>query len=331
MWQSTRRVVERMHRERPIEAVLSYWIHPDGDAALRAAQRLGVPSAVTVGGSDVLLLPNEPKRCREIRRVLNATDVVLTVSEGLRNAVLALDIDPAKVHTVYQGIDDNVFHPGSKSAARDVVNVPMEAETLLWVGRMVDVKRLDLLIAAFAIVVAARPNALLCLVGSGPRLVESRQRVADAGIVNNVRFVGAVAPEALGHWYRAADFTVLSSDSEGLPNVLRESLACGTPYVTTDVGDIREIDTGHSGKFVSPGNARLFAEAILGALDGRANALRAECSPRTWRDMADEIVSLMQTRHSPLTPALSPASESRSLSSVHHGGEGADKTLIHMG
>ncbi len=308
MWRSTRSLISRIQHEQPIDAVISYWAHPDGDAGLRAAQHYGVPSAVIGGGSDVLLLPKEPRRGKEVRRVLRETDIILTVSEGLRKAVIELDIDPTKVHTVYQGVDERIFHPGSKQSTREALQLPTDADVLLWVGRFVDVKRLDVLISAFAGVVAARPKALLCLIGSGPNVAECRQQVAAAGIEEHVRFAGGAAPETLGDWYRAADLTVMSSDSEGLPNVLRESLACGTPYVTTDVGNIREVDGGRSGRFVPKGDAGRLSQAIQQALDDVGRSLRVENHvPRTWRDMGEEIASLFEmSRSSCPSPQPSP-------------------------
>ena len=57
----------------------------------------------------------------------------------------------------------------------------------------------------------------------------------------HITFIGPRVHDELPDWYRAADLTVLPSHSEGLPNVLRESLACGTPFVATNVGGISEI------------------------------------------------------------------------------------------
>jgi glycosyltransferase involved in cell wall biosynthesis len=326
MWRASKPRVEQLHREQPIDAVLSYWVHPDGDAGLQAAQFCRVPSAVIVGGSDVLIMPKSPRRRREIQRVLRETDIVLTVSDGLRQAVIDLGIDPSKVHTAYQGMETRAFHRGSQSAAREKLKLPAHAKVLVWVGRMVDVKRLDLLIEAFRSVAAARPQAMLCLIGSGPLLEECRERVEEADLEERVRFVGSVTPEQLGDWYRAADRTVLSSDSEGLPNVLRESLACGTPYITTDVGNIREIDQGRFGRFVPRRDVKQLSAEIIAALDETGGPMQDDSYiPRTWRDMADQVTSLLETARGRGDDAASPESlaraapaKSRTLQLVHH-------------
>jgi glycosyltransferase involved in cell wall biosynthesis len=90
--------------------------------------------------------------------------------------------------------------------------------------------------------------------------------------------------------------TVLSSDSEGLPNVLRESLACGTPYVTTDVGNLREIDQGRFGRFVLRRDVQGLSAAISAALDETDGPMNVQgYSPRTWKEMADQVMGLIES------------------------------------
>src|SRR5262249_54672922 len=84
MWQSVRRRVRKLTEGFTPDCVLSYWLHPDGEVAVRAARAFGVPSAVIVGGSDALLLPRNPARRRSIKRVLDQSDALITVSQGLK-------------------------------------------------------------------------------------------------------------------------------------------------------------------------------------------------------------------------------------------------------
>jgi hypothetical protein len=80
LWQSIRATVWRLLDSYLPDAVIGYWAHPDGEVAVRVARLLGVPSAVIVGGSDVLLLPRDHKRRRCVVKVLNETDAVLARS-----------------------------------------------------------------------------------------------------------------------------------------------------------------------------------------------------------------------------------------------------------
>lgn len=294
MWRSIERTVRSVHTAQQVDAVLSYWAHPDGEAGLLAARLLGVPHAVIVGGSDVLLLPQRADRRRAVCNVLNNSDAVITVSEGLRTAAIQLGVDPFHVHTIYQGIDADRFHPGLRAAARRRLGLPAERPVLLWVGRMVEVKRLDVLIAASRELQARGVDFMLCLAGDGPQRAGIEQLVRQHGLVDHVRFIGSVRHEHLAEWYRAADATVLSSRSEGLPNVLRESLACGTPFAATDVGSISEIADRTWSRLSRPNDPHALADAMSGVLSAECRAGAARYRARTWTACAADVGRLLE-------------------------------------
>lgn len=294
IWHSIRGAIRRIANGFRPDVVISYWAFPDGDGGCRIADHFGVPSVVIAGGSDVLLLPKEPARGAAVRRVLTRSHMVTTVSDGLRDATIALGVPPARVRTIRQGINRDVFHPGDKPAARRKLSLADDAEILLWVGRMVPVKNLDLLIDAMKSLSATRPDLVLHLIGDGPSKNALRARVKAEGLSKNVKFEGAIAHDRLADWYRAADATVLSSHSEGLPNVLRESLACGTPFVATDVGDIREIAEPGASRLVAAGDAGSLAEAIVAILNPACREAAAMYKPRSWSECAAEYGDLLQ-------------------------------------
>ncbi len=295
LWHSVRSTVRRMAAGTAVDAVLSYWAHPDGEAGLRAAQELGVPHAVIVGGSDVLLLPRDRSRGACVRRVLEESDAVITVSDGLRDAVTELGVDPGRVHTVYQGIDTDLFTPGDRAAARRSLNLSEDVPAFLWVGRMVDVKGLDILLGACFELQRRRRDFRLYLIGDGPLRKQMDAEIHERNLSQQVHCIGPLPPAQLADWYRAADATVLSSWSEGLPNVLRESLACGAPFVATDVGSIREIADPKLCVLCPPGDPHSFAGAVETLLDGEYRTAAARYQPRSWRDCADEITSLLES------------------------------------
>ncbi|MBC7818295.1 MAG: glycosyltransferase [Planctomycetaceae bacterium] len=299
MWFSVRRHIGRVVEEFRPEAVVSYWAHPDGEVAFRAAQPLGIPSVVIIGGSDVLLLPNDRRRRPKIQRVLRESSAVMTVSEGLRDAVIDLGTDPSRVHTIYQGVDDKLFFPGDADAARQRLSLPADRRLLLWVGRMVEVKGLDTLIAAFDLARQKQSDLHLLLVGDGPLRASVQADVERRGLGGHVTFTGAQPPAQLPDWYRAADLFVLSSWSEGLPNVLREAVACGRPFVSTDIGSVREIAESHAGspfaELVPVGDAAAMAVAIERVLRPEYLAVAQSVPCRSWRDTARDLVSLLRS------------------------------------
>ncbi len=294
MWASIRNTVRRTLAEFPVDWVVSYWAHPDGEAGLRTAREAGARAAVIVGGSDVLLLPNDPRRKQAVVNVLQQSDLVLTVCDGLRQRVGELGVDLGHVRTLTQGIDPTRFRQENRAAARTLLGIPADAPVFVWVGRMVELKRLDVLVRAFARVHQRQPDSRLYLVGDGPKQRAIQKLVASLGLQDRVGFVGPVQPPDLPVWFQAANATVLSSSSEGLPNVLRESLACGTPFVATDVGSISEIADPFQSILVLPGRDDELASAMSNILDEVYADGARTYQPQTWDRSASDLIGILR-------------------------------------
>ncbi len=295
LWWSVRSSVKLVERTFQPDAVISYWAYPDGSAGLRAAKYFGVPSLVIVGGSDVLLLPKESGRGWGVRGVLLELSAVVAVSAGLQRATVDLGVAADRVHVIKQGVNHDIFFPKDQQAARRNLGLPQDAEILVWVGRMVPVKNLDLLLSVMRRLVPTRPTLQLYLLGDGELRSSLQTRVKEEGLSAHIHFPGAATHDVLADWYRAANATVLTSHSEGLPNVLRESLACGTPFVTTDVGSVGEIADPTYSRVVPPGNTESFAEAVNDILHPRYREAAAGYQARTWNACADEFIELIQS------------------------------------
>ncbi len=295
MWWSVQKVLKEAINNFQPDAVLSYWAHPEGEVGVRSAHHAGVPSAVIVGGSDVLILPKLPKRGERVRDVLLQSDTVITVSDGLRNSVIDLGVNSNRVQTIYQGIDPTVFHQNeSRAQAQQKLKLNPDLKHFVWVGRMVPVKALDVLINASEILRKQNLSFELHLIGDGPERPRLEQRVAELGLTEHVLFEGTIGHDQIADWYRAADLTVMSSDSEGLPNVLRESLACGTPFVSTDVGSISEIADPTYSILAPQQDEKCLAEAINDALAESFGRGATQYQARVWEDTAKETVELFE-------------------------------------
>jgi len=283
-WSVARTVREVVARLRP-GIVTSYWLHPDGEVALRAAGLARVPAVVMSGGSDVLVLARNDRRRKQIRQVLCRADAAVFVSEHLARAASQLDIGEVPTYVVRRGVDAACFHPGSREEARRELGLAPGRHALLWVGNMVPVKGLDVLIDACARIDRQGVDYVLYLVGGGPMREAIAEQARSAGIGARVCFPGVVPHDRLAHWYRAADVTVLSSWSEGVPNVLLESMSCGTPFVASDVGGVAEIADEHLDRLVPAGDASALAQALVDVLQARPAASRQRM-PSSWEDSA---------------------------------------------
>ncbi len=288
LWQSVRRTVQRVLSGFRPDVVFGFWVHPDGATAVRIARGLGVPGVVMAGGSDVLLLGRDLRRRRCLTSALQSADGVVCVSHHLKKAVEELGVPGDHVHVVDNGVDPALFSPGDRQSARVRLGLDPGAPMLLWVGRMVAVKGLDVLLDAFAASEPDRTGATLCLAGDGPLKQVLSERAAELGVARRVRFVGSVPHGDLADWFRAASATVLPSWSEGSPNVLLESIACGTPFVASAVGGVPEIADAALDRLVPPGDVTALAAAMraVTAAPVAAATARLRC---TWDQHAGQL------------------------------------------
>jgi len=300
-WRSIRRTAARIIRENPPDAVLAYWVHPDGYGAIRAAKLAGVPSAVIGGGSDVQIITKDASRRKQVLDVLRSIDSVITVNRDLKSKITAMGIEEEKIHTWNQGVDERVFFPGDRVESRKRLGIADGPAIMLWVGRFVPVKGVEVMLDACSHLKNRGVDFRLYLVGDGPLRSDLEVDCWKRGLREKVIFAGGKPPEELGDFYRAADLFVMSSWSEGLPNVLRESLACGTPFVASRVGGIAEI-TGTINRLFPPGDASAMADQIMALL---AEKRRVEESdrPLTWQQSAEDLVRIIASAKNSATAA----------------------------
>lgn len=136
---------------------------------------------------------------------------------------------------------------------------------ILSVGRLSYVKNFSLLLDAMA-KVRTKLNASLVILGEGELREALEQKIKDKNLEGHVNLMGFV--EDVHAYYQEADLYVLSSVCEGLPNVLLEAIAAGTPVVSTDcLSGPREIlNNGEFGRLVPVNNAEYLAASMIDSL-----------------------------------------------------------------
>jgi len=280
-------------REFRPDLVYTPWAYPDGWAAVRLAHEAGLPVVLKVIGSDFLLLSKHPKRQRGTLEALRLADFVVAVSCDLAEQLVESGVDPRKISVIYDGVDPAVFYPGPKAEARSRLGLSVEMPTVLFVGNLVPVKGIDILLEACAQLGKQEVRFQCLLVGEGQLRPQLERQARRCGLAERVRFVGSVANDALPDWYRASDVVALPSYSEGVPNVLLEAAACGTPFVASHVGGIPEIAHLGVSRLVPPNNPGLLAETLASVLAGHISHPCGEAfKPRTRADSADELIEL---------------------------------------
>ena len=157
---------------------------------------------------------------------------------------------------------------------------------------MVSVKGLEVLIEACA-EAATRIDFRLYLVGNGPLYSKLQRRSVELGIEGRVTFAGYVPHADLPDWYRAADLMVLPSHSEGIPNVLLESIASGTPFVASRVGGIPEIADPLLDRLVAPADVGALADAIVDSLAAPSRIDRRTMPISSATDAAERLLDVL--------------------------------------
>jgi glycosyltransferase involved in cell wall biosynthesis len=156
---------------------------------------------------------------------------VVTLSESSRQEIVTLlGLDPARVSVVPPGLDDR-FRPGPARSPQPLV---------VAVGRLVPVKRFDLLMRALATARARVPGLRAAVVGEGyeRHRLESLRR--SLGAEEWLELPGRVSNEELVGWYRRAWVVASASRREGWGMTLSEAGACATPAVATDIAGHRD-------------------------------------------------------------------------------------------
>lgn len=297
LWQRGRQL-----RKAHYDCLLASWAYPDAVAVSWLARRLGIPYLVKVHGSDLNVQATHALRRPQIRAALRGAGAVIAVSRALAGKTAELGVERSRVHVIYNGVDQTLFAPGSRSEARVRLGLSADAPLLLYVGNLKPAKGCLDLLEAFPAVLAACPRARLVYVGAGPARAALLDRAAALGCSRRMQLVGAVTHAELAHWFRAADLLCLPSHNEGVPNVVLEAMACGTPVVASQVGGIPEVVPEYAGVLVPPHAIEALSVALIHAAgknwDGAQIA--AHASGFRWEDNIGRMERILQDVMAPI-------------------------------
>ncbi|HET6724914.1 MAG TPA: glycosyltransferase, partial [Gammaproteobacteria bacterium] len=212
------------------DVIDAHYFYPDGVAAVWLGQALRKPVMVTCRGDDVMYFPRYRLPRRMMLDAAAKAAGIVTVSEDLKRRLGAIGVPREQVTTLRNGVDTRFFRPVDRAAARQALG--LTRRTLVSVGHLVERKGHHLAVEALK----ALPEFDLVIIGergteAGGMVDELHRQVENLGLAGRVKFVGNVPQAQLRNWYGAADALVLATDREGMPNVMLESLACGTPVV----------------------------------------------------------------------------------------------------
>lgn len=222
--------------------------NPKAAALSRLAFGSRVPVLVTLHGVA------DDDLDRAVRILRWAADHVVAVSPHLEEQLLARGFPASRLEVVVNGVAP--APPRPRDQARAELGIPASATVVLCPARMVDQKRHDLLVKAWA---RQDPAALLLLAGGGPNERSIRQLVARHHLEDRVRLLGE--RRDMSRLLAASDLVVLATDWEGLPIAALEAMAAGVPVVASDVPGVRD-ELGPAARLVEPGSVPALAAGI---------------------------------------------------------------------
>ncbi len=251
---------------------------------------LARPYDVVLHGAEVTVPGRLPGSKQALGAVLRRARHVVSAGEYAAREAEQAAGQPLPVTVVPPGVDVERFHPidaGERAEARRHFGLPVDAEVVLSVSRLVPRKGFDVAIEAVALLAPRRPDLLLAVSGGGRD--ERRLRRLAAERRAPVRFLGRVHNDDLPRLYASADVFAMPCrnrwgglEQEGFGIVFVEAAACGVPQVAGDSGGAAEaVDDGVTGLVVRhPDDPRPVADAIERLLDDPAERARMAVASR---------------------------------------------------
>jgi glycosyltransferase involved in cell wall biosynthesis len=192
---------------------------------------------------------------------------VITISDGIRQVLLAAGLPPEKVVCVHSAIDSRPFLAGcDKGWLQQEFGLPPGARTLAVVAQLIKRKGHGVLLEALPGIVQQHPELRVLFFGQGPLESELQDRINRLGLTDHVRLAGFRSD--LERILPCLDLVVHPATLEGLGVSLLQAAAAGLPIVAARAGGIPEaVRDGENGLLVPPGDSRSLGEAVLWILD----------------------------------------------------------------
>jgi glycosyltransferase involved in cell wall biosynthesis len=275
-WRAARSVARRYRAT----VMHGHWVVPGGLTAAAAAPAL--PLVVSLHGSDVFVAETLAPARRAAAVVFRRAGIITACSSDLGRRAIALGADPSRMEVVPYGVDTDRFRPDPlvRARRRASLGIATHAPVVFAAGRLVRKKGFEYLIDALA-KLPPETGVLAVVAGAGDLDTELRTRAEAAGVADRVRFLGNLVQDEVAAWLATADIVVVpsvrddSGNVDGLPNIVLETLASGTPLIATPAGGIGAVvENGRTGVLVPERDSSALAGAIAALAGDPARRVR---------------------------------------------------------
>jgi len=184
------------------------------------------------------------------------SDIIFVPSNYSKNMIIKMyNLSPSKIFAVPNGVEKSILRNHNKDFDRNNVR-------LLFIGKLVAQKGVDILIKSIKNVVKRKYSVTLLIVGNGD-LEQYKKLVLKLSLESNVKFMGFLIGDEKFELLKNSDIFVFPSNYESFGNVLIEAMASGLPVITTNITAIPEIVDTDSGILIPPNDVNALAEAII--------------------------------------------------------------------
>lgn len=233
-------------------------------------------------------------------------DSIIAVSDEVANAIHKWQfVDKEKIHTVYNGVEINLFFPdqSERKRIRKILAISDNEKLLLFFGFVTKQKGLHLLIRALPDILKDNNYVKLLVVGDGDYLDEAKQLVGQLGLDSYVVFAGYISHEDAPNYINASDVFVLPTiRQEGMPFSLLEAMSCGKPVIASRVGGIPSVvDDGINGLLIPSGSTSKLVEKTVFLLNNKnfadklaVNARKKAMEKLSHERMIDETINVFK-------------------------------------
>lgn len=280
------------------DVIDGHFAFPDGYAAVKLGNALGVPTVVTCHGSDLRQYPHIPIAGSMTRWTLRHAARVISVSTDLLNNSMALGCPPERAVFLSNGVDPDKFTVRPQADCRQQLGLPLDRKIGVYVGYLIDRKDQSLIVKAVAeIRQQGQAVPLIVLVGDGPNRERLQAEIGQLGLDKDVMLVGSRPHAEVAAWMGAADWLLLSSSSEGWATVYFEAMACGRPVLTSNVSSAKDaICKPEYGTVVDPRTSQAFAQAMMDASRRQFDAatIRTYAAQNSWSLWAQRAMDIFE-------------------------------------
>lgn len=262
------RLIRALRRFRPV--ILQTWLYHANILGRLAAPLVGGP--VVVSG---IRVAEKRSRCRLWidRLTQSLADAHVCVSRAVADfSIQEGGLNPNRVHVIPNGVDFIRFAK-AEPAGRDSLDIPRDSKVILFVGRLDPQKDPLFMLKVFERIASQTDDVHLVMVGEGVLEAQVNSQIRRSAFANRAHRFGwrDDIPELL----KTSDVLVLPSRWEGMPNVVLEAAASGTPVVASAAEGIAEILTDRvTGRILASRNPDEMAEAVMALLGNPEGAAK---------------------------------------------------------